>query len=281
MSDRGGSEERVVWRACGEIVDALASSATPAEVGREIVAAIARVVPCDFAGVLAASLGSSWSIIGQKEGLEILRQHHWQYFQEMTKEELAQMGKRFSVDTDIFAAVRRERMSVYDDFVRPNRQSGFVTRYWLTDGQVWGMGMARSGTSFSSTECARLDALFPHLRAAMRAGSWFASATRDLSVDGKARWSLTPAEERAMLLIVRGLTNREAACVLGVSQNTVRNALARVFQKVGVTSRCELAFVVQGQGNDGEGQMARGEVYRRQVSAAQAIDAGRSMLALP
>lgn len=272
LSDGDGSEERVVWRACGEIVEALASSATPAEVGREIVAAVARAVPCDFAGVLAASLGNSWSIVGQKENLESLRHRHWQYFQEMTAEEVAQVGKRFSVDTDIFRPARRERMSVYDDFVRPNRQSGFVTRYWLTDGRLWGMGMARSGRSFSSTESARLDALFPHLRAAMRAGGWFASAARDPSADAGARWSLTPAEERTMLLIVRGLTNAEAARVLGVSPNTVRNALARIFQKVGVSSRSELAFVVHGQRDDGETQV-RGEAYRRRLSVAHTIDA--------
>lgn len=281
LSDRYCSEERLVWRACGDIVEALASSATPAEVGREIVAAVARVVPCEFAGVLAASPGSSWSIVGQKENLESLRQRHWQYFQEMTAEELARIGERFSIDTDIFGAARRERMSVYDDFVRPNRQSGFVTRYWLTDGRLWGMGMARSGSSFSSCECARLDALFPHLRAAMRAGEWFASAARDPSVDGSGRWSLTPAEQRTMSLIVRGLTNGETARVLGVSPNTVRNTLARIFQKVGVSSRSELAFVVQSQGADDEVPKARGEAYRCQVSAAHAIDVGRSALTAP
>jgi DNA-binding CsgD family transcriptional regulator len=279
LSDGDGTEGGAVWRACGEIVEALASSATPAEVGQEIVAAFARVVPCDFAGVLAASLGNSWSIVGQKENLESLREHHWQYFQEMTEAELAQIGTRFSVDTDIFGAARREKMSVYDDFVRPNRQSGFVTRYWLMDGRLWGMGMARSGTRFSSSECARLDALFPHLRAAMRAGRWFANAARDLSVDGSGRWSLTSAELRTVSLIVRGLTNAEAARVLGVSANTVRNALARIFQKVGVSSRSELTFVVQGQGDDSEVQRAHGEAYRSQLSAAHTIDAGCSKLA--
>ncbi|HWA71131.1 MAG TPA: helix-turn-helix transcriptional regulator [Polyangiaceae bacterium] len=269
-----------MWRACSEIVEALASSATAAEIGQEVVAAVARVVPCEFAGILRARPGNSWALIGQKEDQEILRQRQWHYAQEMTPKELAQIGKGFSVDTDIFGAARRERMSVYEDFMRPNRQSGFVARYWLMDGQLWGMGMTRSGTIFSSSECARLDALFPHLRAAMRARRWLASASGELSVDG-SRWSLTAAEERTMSLIVRGLTNGEAASVLGVSANTVRNALAKVFQKVGVSSRSEPAFVVQSQGEGGELQGTRGEAYRRQLSAVHAIDAGRSTQPAP
>lgn len=274
MGDRDVSEERVVWRACAEIVEALASSRTAAEVGQAVLAAVARIVPCEFAAILAAQPGASWSLIGHKEDQEILRQRQWHYAQEMTEAELAQIGTRFSVDSEIFGAERRERMSVYSDFMRPNRQSGFVTRYWLTDGRLWGMGLSRGGSSFSSSECARLDALFPHLRAAMRAGRWFASAAGDAPIDGAARWSLTAAEERITSLIVRGLTNGEAASVLGVSQNTVRNALAKIFKKVGVASRSELVFVVQGQAQDAEVHETHGDAYRRQVSAARAVDAG-------
>ena len=53
---------------------------------------------------------------------------------------------------------------------------------------------------------------------------------------------LTAVEQRLMDLVMRGATNREIAARLGLSEQTVKNRLSRVYRKVGVRNRVELAL---------------------------------------
>ena len=56
-------------------------------------------------------------------------------------------------------------------------------------------------------------------------------------------------KERDMVDYVRlGYTNAEIASALGISPNTVRNRLARVFQKMNVSRRAELAGLRRSRG---------------------------------
>jgi DNA-binding CsgD family transcriptional regulator len=52
---------------------------------------------------------------------------------------------------------------------------------------------------------------------------------------------LTPAEERIARLVAAGRTNKEVADELEVSAKTVEWNLTRVYRKLGVRSRAELA----------------------------------------
>ena len=52
--------------------------------------------------------------------------------------------------------------------------------------------------------------------------------------------SLSPREQEIFAYLERGYSNRQIALVLGTSPLTVRNQLARLFRKVGVSSRAEL-----------------------------------------
>lgn len=54
--------------------------------------------------------------------------------------------------------------------------------------------------------------------------------------------SLTAREREIVLLIATGLTNKEIAAKLHLSEKTVRNALTVVFSKLGVSTRLELAI---------------------------------------
>lgn len=56
-----------------------------------------------------------------------------------------------------------------------------------------------------------------------------------------SRDELTPAEERVAALVVQGLTNREVAARLFVTEHTVEAALVRAYAKLGVHSRTQLA----------------------------------------
>jgi len=57
---------------------------------------------------------------------------------------------------------------------------------------------------------------------------------------------LTPAERRVAALIGAAKTNREVADGLSVSVRTVETHLSRIFQKLGVRSRTELALMMYG-----------------------------------
>jgi DNA-binding NarL/FixJ family response regulator len=52
---------------------------------------------------------------------------------------------------------------------------------------------------------------------------------------------LTPSERRVAELVAAGLSNKEVAARLVVSRSTVEAHLTKVYEKVGVRSRSELA----------------------------------------
>ncbi len=53
--------------------------------------------------------------------------------------------------------------------------------------------------------------------------------------------NLTPQEEAVSTLVAQGLSNREVAAELYVSPKTVQYHLTRIYAKLGVRSRSELA----------------------------------------
>jgi DNA-binding NarL/FixJ family response regulator len=53
---------------------------------------------------------------------------------------------------------------------------------------------------------------------------------------------LTPREESVVKLVVQGIVNREIADELRLSEHTVKNYLFRIFDKLGVSNRVELAL---------------------------------------
>jgi DNA-binding CsgD family transcriptional regulator len=75
--------------------------------------------------------------------------------------------------------------------------------------------------------------------------------TRAQLVGGPLTTSGLTRREREIVEKVRvGLTNREIGRDLGISTNTVRNTLARLFEKVGVSTRSELMGALTGEGPD-------------------------------
>jgi DNA-binding NarL/FixJ family response regulator len=66
------------------------------------------------------------------------------------------------------------------------------------------------------------------------------SPVQVVSNTGKAL--LTKREAEVVHLVEDGLTNRQIAAKLGLSEHTVRNNLFRIFEKLGVSTRVELAL---------------------------------------
>ncbi|HET9545215.1 MAG TPA: AAA family ATPase [Gaiellaceae bacterium] len=76
------------------------------------------------------------------------------------------------------------------------------------------------------------------------AAVWAERARSELGrIGGRApsRGELTPAERRVAELVAEGRTNREVAAALFLSDRTVEGHLSRVYMKLGVRSRAELA----------------------------------------
>ena len=83
------------------------------------------------------------------------------------------------------------------------------------------------------------------------AAVWEQRAEEELArIGGRAPASgaLTPVEQRVVELVTAGRTNREVAAALFLSTRTVEGHLSRVYGKLGVRSRVELARKLAGQG---------------------------------
>jgi DNA-binding NarL/FixJ family response regulator len=53
---------------------------------------------------------------------------------------------------------------------------------------------------------------------------------------------LTSREEQVVALVIDGLSNRNVANELGLSEHTVKKYLFRIFEKLGISSRVELVL---------------------------------------
>jgi DNA-binding CsgD family transcriptional regulator len=55
------------------------------------------------------------------------------------------------------------------------------------------------------------------------------------------RWKLTPAEAEVGMLLLKGLSHKEAAKVRSTAERTVRQQARSLYRKAGLTGRSELA----------------------------------------
>jgi DNA-binding CsgD family transcriptional regulator len=92
-------------------------------------------------------------------------------------------------------------------------------------------------------------AVFDRIGAAL----WADRARAELKrVSGRAAspGALTPAEERVAALVAQGKTNKEVGAALFLSDRTVEGHLGRIFGKLGIRHRTEVAGALQTQGID-------------------------------
>jgi DNA-binding NarL/FixJ family response regulator len=71
-----------------------------------------------------------------------------------------------------------------------------------------------------------------------------------------AHGQLTPREESVVRLVLQGMVNREIADTLHLSEHTIKNYLFRIFDKLGVSNRVELALYAVAKLNLSDGSVA-------------------------
>jgi DNA-binding CsgD family transcriptional regulator len=93
----------------------------------------------------------------------------------------------------------------------------------------------KSGTSaFNTQDLAHLSAICAHLSATLAHLRTRSQHPSDLLM------ILTPRERQIAELVAQGLTNAEIGAQLWITQNTVKQALKRMFYKLNVSARTEL-----------------------------------------
>jgi DNA-binding NarL/FixJ family response regulator len=107
--------------------------------------------------------------------------------------------------------------------IEPARASAAFRRRWLTAAR----GEWRNHRSSRPTGITRLTALAPHTQPAEQ---------------------LTPRQREVALLIARGLTNRQIAERLIIAPRTADNHVQHIFDKLGLSTRAQVAAWVALQG---------------------------------
>lgn len=93
-----------------------------------------------------------------------------------------------------------------------------------------------SGTpAFNAQDLADMSALCLHLSASLAT-----LHTRTIKFDSPLERRLTPREVQIAELVAQGLTNAEIGAALWITENSVKQALKRMFRKLGVSSRAEM-----------------------------------------
>jgi two-component system nitrate/nitrite response regulator NarL len=83
------------------------------------------------------------------------------------------------------------------------------------------------------------------------------------AINSRLPRSLTKREKGVVDLVAEGLTNRDISRQLNLSENTVRNYIFRIFNKVGTSNRLELAlYALNRTEDDSKGNIA----YRERAS---------------
>jgi len=95
--------------------------------------------------------------------------------------------------------------------------------------------------------CVHMGQIWANSRELSLALDALASAPAVNPVDANGVSLLSKREKEIVESLTEGLTNREIAERLGLSQHTVKNYLFRIFDKLGVSSRVELLFMTLSQ----------------------------------
>jgi DNA-binding NarL/FixJ family response regulator len=106
--------------------------------------------------------------------------------------------------------------------------------------------VAGSGIEFHDSGASQLDPALPELRV-VRLGGTSRTPTHATNL-GRSTGPLTPRELEVASLVARGLTNRQIADELVIAARTADNHVGHILDKLGLTSRAQIAAWITARG---------------------------------
>ena len=129
-------------------------------------------------------------------------------------------------------------------------REGTAASHLISEGAVMAFALAGVVALWQQARSSRLRAerLTARLEAARQEAVRFREEARDAlrglgdAIDQQFdRWGLTPAEREVGLLLLKGLSHKEAAAARATSETTIRQQAMAIYRKSGLRSRSELS----------------------------------------
>ncbi|HEX2674238.1 MAG TPA: helix-turn-helix transcriptional regulator [Polyangiaceae bacterium] len=207
------------------------------------------------AGYIAASWGNATEGRGAiaEHDEPSLKRNLGRYLAEISPEEVAQYTDRARIHHEIWSPARQRELAVFNEVLHPSGMQHMIVRVGVRHGNVAGFNLERrSATPFTLRELTLVDVIAPFLHIVE---VLTLRGQDDARVDEFAQnHGLTDRERELVGFAIRGLQNNEIALLVDISAHTVRNTLAKVFEKVGVTNRSELTYLASHPTGDRDGK---------------------------
>ncbi len=241
---RGDATARGGACAATAIVElALAAPAAPA-FQRDLLALLERAIGFDVAFAQSKIGPGVLSLAGLDAAAfpaTAARQAHYERELAPVKR-AAHAARGVAVDTEVLGAAAVRRSAYHRDLAAPVGGAHSLMAYADLRGQtIGGVMLGRCGRGFDDREVSAMEAALPAIALAMAS---FAVPRVAPAVATDA--ALTPRERDVLAYLCLGYQNREIARACGSSPHTVRNQLARVFAKLGATTRSEAVAIALG-----------------------------------
>jgi len=161
-----------------------------------------------------------------------------------------------------------KQCDLYQQFCAPYGHEHIMTGPIVGDGRlIGGVYLARAAdtAAFDMNDLAKLGAICTHLSARL-AHLRVPTKKQTLaapSLNAALTECLTPREQQIAALVAQGLTNTEIGNELWITQNSVKQALKRMFRKLGVSSRTQMVACLSDTGirrQEAEGRRQKGAV---------------------
>jgi DNA-binding CsgD family transcriptional regulator len=240
---------RSLGRHMADISDAALKAKSLDDYGADLLTIFNRVFGHDGGAIQTAVPGQPWDAATVNCNGKLLASRLWHYLSEYRPEELMMQVAGTYQDDEVWSPARRERLAVYEEVIRPAGIRRFMGLGLVRDNWLLGVTVTRTGAVGATFDHHERDALQMMFSVAA-AGARAVQSTRpgDEATAATPAWrdhlGLSSAETQIAGYVVRGMQNAEIGALLGLSRNTVRNTLSRVFTKLGVSTRAELVYVL-------------------------------------
>ncbi len=236
-------------------------------------------------------IAASWGAASEGRGAVLEHDAPWlmrrlgRFLAEYSKDEVGRHTDQCRRYTDVWSAERMDRLSFFQEVLRPRHVRHMIVRASGRDNNIAGFQLERRGASsdFSDTDMAIVDSVAPFLHILeLLAIEQPSQSTQDFAQAN----GLSRREAELAGWVSRGLQNKEIAMLVGLKPTTVRNTLARVFEKARVSSRAELAYLYSvescGSGRAKASPARDGlEVFAARVTAASLRRTPAALPAVP